>query len=127
MGHQRKGVKLLMNAATDEVLLEQLEIATGYWKRLKGLMFREKLENQQGIHLHPCNSIHCFFMKFPIDVVFLDRHGKVVGVFADQKPRSVILPVKHAYSAIEAKAGCLAHRVKIGDILKIEEADDEKI
>ena len=54
--------------------------------RLKGLLGRTGLERGEGLLLRPASSIHTFFMKFPIDAVFLDRDLVVLHVAADLPP-----------------------------------------
>jgi uncharacterized membrane protein (UPF0127 family) len=54
--------------------------------RLKGLLGRTGLERGEGLLLRPASSIHTFFMKFPIDAVFLDRDLVVLNVAADLPP-----------------------------------------
>jgi uncharacterized membrane protein (UPF0127 family) len=54
--------------------------------RLKGLLGRTGLERGEGLLLRPASSIHTFFMKFPIDAVFLDRDLVVLNVASDLKP-----------------------------------------
>lgn len=55
-------------------------VADSFWTRFRGLMLRRSLEPGEGLLLRRCASIHCFFMRFPIDVVYLDRELTVVGV-----------------------------------------------
>ncbi|MFT4416835.1 DUF192 domain-containing protein [Fredinandcohnia humi] len=78
-----------------------------YLKRLKGLMFQVKPIQNEGILLEPCNSIHMFFMFFPIDVVFLNRDNQAVKVKENVAPWSAIFPVKHAYKALELPIGTI--------------------
>ncbi len=56
----------------------EAEIADTFSKRLLGLMFRSGLPIDNGLLLDPCSSIHTFFMRFPIDVVYLDRDNTVL-------------------------------------------------
>jgi uncharacterized protein len=56
-----------------------MEAAT-VWLRLRGLLFRPPLQPHQALWIRPCNSIHMFGMRYSIDVVFLDAHGKVIQV-----------------------------------------------
>lgn len=50
------------------------------FERMRGLLFRKKLTSDQGLWIQPCNSIHTFFMTFPIDVIFMDKSGTVIKV-----------------------------------------------
>ena len=85
----------------------QLKRADRFTSRLKGLMFKKIPLQNEGLWLIPCNSIHMFFMKFPIDVVFLDREQKVIKIVQHLKPWKLIPPVKEAYSVIELPSGAI--------------------
>ena len=61
-------------------------VADSAWTRTKGLLGRASLDEDEGILLRPGGSIHMFFMRFPIDAVFLDREQRVLRVAADLKP-----------------------------------------
>ena len=54
-------------------------IADSFSLRFRGLMMRSELAPGEGLLLKNCSSIHCFFMRFPIDVIYLDKEMKVVG------------------------------------------------
>lgn len=59
---------------------EQLDVlmADGFWSRFIGLMFRRDLPEQQALLLTPCNRIHSCFMRFPLDVIYLDQDWRVL-------------------------------------------------
>jgi uncharacterized membrane protein (UPF0127 family) len=62
------------------VVCEQLLVAARPLRRMRGLLGRASLPAGEGILLRPAGSVHTFFMRFPIDVVFLDRDDVVVGI-----------------------------------------------
>jgi uncharacterized membrane protein (UPF0127 family) len=68
------------------VVVERCALANGFLTRLRGLLGRRGLEPGEGLLLSPSSSVHTLFMRFPIDVVFLDRGLLVVGVSADVRP-----------------------------------------
>ncbi|OIO27395.1 MAG: hypothetical protein AUJ18_11010 [Candidatus Hydrogenedentes bacterium CG1_02_42_14] len=70
----------------DRVLWDRIEIAETFFLKLKGLMFRKKLEHGEGLLLLEVSSIHMCFMRFPIDAIFLDRDFRVKQVFMNLKP-----------------------------------------
>lgn len=57
-----------------------IRIADSFRTRFRGLMFRKKLQPKEGLLLKNCPAIHCCFMRFPIDVVYLDGAMTVVGL-----------------------------------------------
>lgn len=75
-----------------------------FGSRLRGLMFYKEPPYSY-VLLEPCNSIHTFFMKFPIDAAFLDNEGMIVKVVKNLEKNKIILPVKNAHSVIETKSG----------------------
>lgn len=78
---------------TGKVIIPHLEIADRFWQRFIGLQFRRQLPPNSGLCITPCSSIHTCFMRFPIDVWMLDRHGVVLKCKRNVQPwRFVIAP-----------------------------------
>ena len=76
----------LITTADGRVLCERCVIADGPFGRMRGLLGRKELPSGEGILLKPSGSVHTFFMRFPIDVVFLDRELRVVAIAPDVPP-----------------------------------------
>lgn len=91
-------------------------LADGFFNRFRGLMGRASLASGEGLLLKPCNSIHTFFMRFAIDVVYLDSEGKVLKIRRNFKPWRADLPVFGAKSVLEVSAGSLGE-IREGDQL----------
>lgn len=108
----------LVNKRTDSVLIEDLDRAESFFTRLKGLMGKE-ITNKEGLLIRPCNSVHTFFMKMPIDVVFLDKNDKVVHKIMNMQQRQISPIVKGAKYAIEGYPGVF-DEVMVGDQLVTE-------
>ena len=68
------------------VVCERCVVADNPWTRLKGLLGRRGLDDGEGLLIRPTGSIHMFFMRFPIDAVFLDRELRVLKVVPHLKP-----------------------------------------
>lgn len=92
-------------------------IADSFIKRLFGYMFRKK-PHHEAIMLKPCNSIHTFFMKFNIDVLFLDEQMQVIKKIENLRPGQVVTRVRGAKTVIESKVGAF-NNIKEGNILNI--------
>lgn len=63
-----------------------LRLADGFFSRLRGLMLTASLQSDHGLLLTRCASVHCAFMRYPIDVVYLDRMGTVIDCVRGVKP-----------------------------------------
>ena len=74
------------NLTRDTLLAVRLEPAHTGPSRRKGLLGRKNLELGEGLWIAPCESVHTFFMKFPIDLVYLDRNQQVKKVRNDVGP-----------------------------------------
>jgi uncharacterized membrane protein (UPF0127 family) len=71
---------------TIEILGVRAKVARTFFQRAKGLIGTRYLERGEGLLILRCNSIHTFFMSFPIDAVFLDRNDKVVKIVRNIRP-----------------------------------------
>ena len=88
-----------MNLRIDNKIYD-VEIYKSPWKRLKGFMFQKNIDKV--ICFPKCNSIHTFFMKCPIGVLFLDKDGKVLHIERNLH-KNKIKYIKNAYYVIECK------------------------
>lgn len=90
--------------------------------RAKGLLGRERLDDGEALVIYPCQSVHSFFMRFPIDVLFLNRDLQVVGVRSEMRPFRLSRHMWKACYVVEVPSGAAARTgTKIGDILAFEE------
>jgi uncharacterized membrane protein (UPF0127 family) len=111
---------LVRNHTRDTLLAHAAEVADTSAKRRTGLLKHEKLEPGEGLWIVPCESVHTFFMKFPIDLLYLDRHHKV------RKARSAVRPWRLsacllAHSVLELPAGTVKQSgTQAGDELVID-------
>ena len=80
-------------------------IADTFLLRLAGLMFRRKLPEATGLLLAPCNSVHMCFMRFAIDVVYLDKEYNIVKVVNCLRPWIGLSMCANAWAALEMIAG----------------------
>lgn len=102
---------------TGTVLAETIECATTFKARLLGLMGRKNLKPQAALLLEPCPQIHTCFMRFTIDVIFLDVHNRVVAAVENMKPWRMSKFYPSARRTLELPGGTLQGRVQAGDEL----------
>jgi len=84
----------IKNQTRNCVLAAHSELARSFWARGRGLMGRASLPDSYALIIFPESSIHTFFMRVPIDVLFVDRSDKVVGL-REAMPPADCLPVWH--------------------------------
>lgn len=104
-----------------EVVTAELVKADTMWKRMRGLLGRGSLAPTEGLWIEPCNAIHMFFMRFPIDAVFLDEGFQVVRVHEDLRPWRMARGGKFAHSVLELPQGKAAFfNIRVGDKLQVD-------
>ncbi len=93
---------------TKVVLADKCHVAECFTDRLKGLLGRDRLEPGEGMFFPRCNSVHMWFMRFPIDVVFVDHEWRVTSVHESVRPWR-LLPVGdlRARHALELPVGSI--------------------
>ena len=116
-----------LRRADGTVVCEHCVVADNPWTRMKGLLGRRGLDEGEGLLIRPTGSIHMFFMRFPIDAVFLDRELRILKVVPDLKPWR-IAAAKDAKQVLEIGAGEAARRgLEPGQQLVLgEEERDER-
>ena len=116
----------IVRAGDGAVICERCTIADTPLSRMRGLLGRRELGSDEGMLLRPAPSVQTFFMRFAIDVVFLDRNGVVVGVRPEVRPwRS--RSCRRARSTLELRAGEAGRRgVRVGDALEAGERAESR-
>ena len=94
----------LKNLMCGSTVIKDVMLADTYVKRFKGYMFC-KTPCCNAIILIPCSSIHTFFMKFRIDVLFINEKMEIAKKIENLGPGKLILPVKGVKMVIEGRAG----------------------
>ncbi|HUF52960.1 MAG TPA: DUF192 domain-containing protein [Dehalococcoidia bacterium] len=94
-------------------------MANDVWSRFWGLMGRRSLGPDEGLLIEPCSSIHTMFMRFAIDVVFIDKERRVRKVATVPPWRAALGGGGHA--VLEIPEGMASHsRIEVGHVVSIE-------
>jgi len=110
-----------MNTTRGTVVAERVVWATGSAKR-RGLLGRDHLDPDEGMYLVPCQWVHMFGMRFPIDVAFLGADGRVLAVHHDLRPNRLSRLILRAEGALELASGVLRARDTVaGDRIALVE------
>lgn len=119
----------LLNRSKETVLASEVELADTSWARMKGLLGRKAADfpSGKGLWIMPSQGVHTIGMKFPIDVVYLDKGHRVIHVSHSLSPFRIAAIRFKARSVIELPAGTLAQtRTSIGDVLEINPGTAEE-
>ncbi len=104
----------------ENILIEHIEPAFSLFSRMRGLLGRTGLEKDHALYIKPCNSIHTFFMRFELDLIFLDKNLKVVRIVRNVAPNKMVMGGKHAASVIEMESGWFDwNQLGEGDVLEV--------
>ena len=113
---------MLINQRTGETIARHVEVADTRSTRRRGLLGRDCLEASSALLLSPCFAVHTAFMRFAIDVVFVDRNGCVVRIVTDLAPWRMAAAWRAAKVIELAAGGLKARDVRVGDRLYLEPA-----
>ena len=113
----------VLKEAGGEIVCAHCELADTPLKRLRGLLGRSGLGESEGMLFRRAGSIHMFFMRFPIDVLFCSRELVVLGIERDLQPWRTAKR-KGAKVVVELPVGA-AESLELGDRLFLETATME--
>jgi len=111
----------VVNISKDTLLADKAKMADTFFSRLVGLLNRNSLRKGEALILRPSNCIHSFFMRFRIDVIFLDKAGRVVKALPSFKPFRLSCIYFHSVTVIELPEGTIQlTSTQTGDTIKTE-------
>lgn len=118
----------ITNQTRGHTLAARAELARSFWARARGLIGRAALPESYALIIYPEWSIHTFFMRIPIDVLFVDRSDRVAGLRAAMppwRPYAGVAPTRGRY-VIELPAGVIeATGTAVGDQLVLTPHPDK--
>jgi uncharacterized membrane protein (UPF0127 family) len=121
MGRAGPRTVRLVNESRGSELGKRVEVADNFWTRFRGLMLRGGLEPDGGLVIEPCSSIHTMWMRFPIDVLYMDKEHRVVRADAAMPPWRIGPLRPGSHYVIELPAGTIAASgTQPGDTLRLE-------
>lgn len=117
---QHKLVRII-NLSKNTILAEKAKIADNFFSRLKGLLGKLCLATGEGLILVSCDSVHTLFMRFPIDVAFVNKENMIIKTYSCLKPWRLSAIFLNSALCLELPAGVLSvTRTQEGDHIKIE-------
>lgn len=100
----------------------RVRVARSFRERLRGLLGSAPLRPGEGLLLYPCRGVHTFFMRYSVDVLFLDGQGRVTALSPGLPPWRARTGGLRATCALELAEGTIGRsRTEEGDVLAWEE------
>jgi hypothetical protein len=123
LGSKGYGMKLV-DRITGRIVAREVEVADTFWSRFRGLMFRRRFPQGKAILFRfkkpGRHAVHMFFVRFPIDLLYLNRQFKIVEIREALKPWRFYRPKHLATNLVELPAGSVRKLgIKTGDQLEI--------
>ena len=113
--------------SSGRVVIPDLEVAVESASRRKGLLGRDGLPDGSGLVIAPTNAVHTFFMRFPIDILFVTKAGEVVKVRQAVRPWR-IAAARKGYAVIELAAGGAARAgLEMGDRVAVRRRESPDV
>ena len=104
------------------IVCERVRVADTPLARMRGLLGRRSLRSGEGVLLRPASAVHTAFLRFPIDLVFLDAANRVTKIREAMRPWRFDFTV--SAGVIEARAGAArAADMRVGDVLRFDRAE----
>lgn len=114
----------LINRDNGRRVVDSLAIADGFFSRLIGAIARLRWLPGNGLLIVPCQGVHTWLMRYAIDVVMLDRQGRVLMVHRHVRPWNVIPATQGTYAVLEMPAG--SAEINMGATLRLRAACNDR-
>lgn len=111
----------IYNSTQNNLIADDVKVAENFFTRSIGLLLRQKLFANEGLIIKPCCSIHTFFMRFKIDVLFVNKEKKIIALYENVKPYRILPIHPTSHYVIELAAGCIfSKNIKKGNVVSCE-------
>jgi len=114
---QREAYRLI-GRSDGRTILDRLLVADRFWSRFVGLQFRRPLPIDSGLLIVPCPAIHTFFVRFALDLIWVDRKGTVTEIRRNVAPSRLASGPSGTFAVVETACG--ATTVEVGESLVVE-------
>ena len=109
------------NSSKNNLIADDVKLADNFFSRSIGLLSKKSLSEGEGMVIKPCCSIHTFFMRFEIDVLFVNKQNEVIALYENVKPWRILPIHPTSHYVIELKASTiLAKNITKHDLINIE-------
>jgi uncharacterized protein len=105
----------------EELIASRVIKANNFFSKLFGLIIRKKLKDKEGFLIENCSSIHTFWMRYSLGVIFLNKNNLVLAIYHNIKPFRATPFIRNAYYALELRSGTIEKTsLEVGDLVQFE-------
>lgn len=109
------------NSTQNKEISDNVKMADNFFTRSIGLLSKKSLSEGEGLIIKPCCSIHTFFMRFAIDVIFVNKKNEVIALYENVSPWRVLPIHPTSYYVIELPAHSISNKnINKGDLISLE-------
>lgn len=111
----------IYNSTQNSIISESAKVADNFFSRSIGLLSKNSLSQSESLVIKPCCSIHTFFMRFDIDVLFVNKKNEILALYENVKPWCILPIHLNSKYVVELSAGSIANKnISKGDIITVE-------
>ena len=111
---------MAVNLTKGSVVARKLRVARNFIERFRGLIGSKPLADGEGFLIPHCQGIHTFGMRFKIDVIYLDRNGKALGLYPGMRPNQFGPVCFGSHFVLELPEGAIiASQTEAGDVFDL--------
>jgi uncharacterized membrane protein (UPF0127 family) len=105
----------------EQIIVNNVGVANHFSERLIGMMFKKAIDSDEGLYIPNCRSVHTFFVRFDLDLVWVNKQLEIVKLVDRMKTWRMSSIVFKAYGVIELAPGTIGKsNLKVGDRLTLE-------
>jgi len=106
----------VVNVTTEKELGGRINKAVTFFQRTRGLLGQKEIKKGEGLYIPECRSIHTFFMRFTIDVIFINGDNRITRVVPGLVPFRIAFGPRNTIGVLEFPAGTIEdNRCVAGD------------
>lgn len=111
----------IYNSTQNKLIADDAKMADNFITRSVGLLSRKSISSDEALVIKPCCSIHTFFMRFAIDVLFVEKNGEIAALYENVQPWRILPIHLKSYYVIELAALQIsAKNISVGETIDID-------
>lgn len=111
---------MIKNISKNIIITNDSYLANNFFTRLKGLMGKKNMD-YDALCIKPCKGVHTFFMRFNINIIYVDKKGRILKIIKNLKPWKVTKFIKESEYIIEIDSKKSKYmKIEVGDELEIK-------